>query len=117
VVRGYDLIELARAVRFPDVAHLLIRGHLPSAEEQTMFCAALGDQMGLPDGIVDVLRRLPKETAPIDALRTGISLLAGFEDPHLLADISPEAGEQGDPAAGPARSSESRSRLRRQIPG
>jgi citrate synthase len=94
VVRGYDLIELARTVRFPDVAHLLIRGHLPSPEEQTMFCAALGDQMGLPDGIVDILRRLPRETAPIDALRTGISLLAGFEDPHLLADTSPEADER-----------------------
>lgn len=94
VVRGYDLIELARTARFPDVAHLLFRGHLPSAEEQAVFCATLGDQMGLPDGIVDILRRLPRETAPVDALRTGISLLAGFEDPHLLADTSPEANER-----------------------
>jgi len=94
VIRGYDLIELARAVHFPDVAHLLIRDHLPSAEEQASFCAALGDQMGLPEGIVDILRRLPRETAPMDALRTGISLLAGFEDPHLLADTSPEANER-----------------------
>lgn len=38
--RGYDLIELARSVRFPDVAHLLIHGHLPSLEEQAAFCGA-----------------------------------------------------------------------------
>lgn len=94
VVRGYDLIELARRAHFPDVAHLLIRGHLPSPDEQAEFCGALGDQAGLPDGLVDVLRRLPRDTAPIDALRTGISVLAGFEDPHLLADTSPEATER-----------------------
>lgn len=94
VVRGYDLIELARTVHFPDVAHLLIRGHLPSPEEQVSFCQALGDQMGLPDGVVEILRRLPRDTAPMDALRTGLSLMAGFEDPHLLADTSPEANER-----------------------
>lgn len=94
VVRGYDLLELARTARFPDVAHLLIRGHLPSAEEQAAWCAALGDQAGLPDGILDVLRRLPGDTHPMDAQRTGLSLLAGYEDPHLLQDPSPEAAER-----------------------
>ena len=94
LVRGYDLIELARTVHFPDVAHLLIRGHLPSPEEQAAFCRSLGDQMGLPDGVLDILRRLPRDTAPMDALRTGLSLMAGFEDPHLLADPSAEANER-----------------------
>jgi len=94
LVRGYDLIELARTVHFPDIAHLLVRGHLPSPEEQAAFCQALGDQMGLPDGVIDILRRLPRETAPIDALRTGLSIMAGYEDPHSLADTSPEASER-----------------------
>jgi len=94
VVRGYDLIELARTAHFPDVAHLLIRGHLPSPEEQATFCGALGDQMGLPDGVVDILRRLPRDMTPIDALRTGLSLLAGWEDPARLSDTSREASER-----------------------
>lgn len=93
VVRGYDLMELARTVRYPDVAHLLLRGHLPSPEEQSAFCARLGDLSGLPDGVVDVFRRLPAGTAPIDALRTGLSLLAGYEDPGTLEDPSVEAAE------------------------
>jgi len=85
-VRGYDLIELARTVSFPDVAHLLIRGHLPNLTEQTSFCGALQTNAGLPEGVVDILRRLPRETSAMDALRTGLSLLAGYEDPHVLAD-------------------------------
>jgi citrate synthase len=94
LIRGYDLLELARTVRYPDVAHLLIRGHLPSADEQTMFCDAIANQSSLPEGMVDIFRRLPSQTAPIDALRTGLSLLAGFEEPSLLADPSPEANER-----------------------
>jgi citrate synthase len=94
VVRGYDLIELARTVRFPDVAHLLVRGHLPSPEEQAAFCRELADLAGLPDGVVDVLRRLPADTHPMDAQRTGLSLLAGYEDPQVLEDPSVEAAER-----------------------
>jgi citrate synthase len=85
-VRGYDLIELARTVHYPDVAHLLLRGHLPDPTEQASFCGALAGNAGLPDGVVDVFRRLPRETSTMDVLRTGLSLLAGFEDPHVLAD-------------------------------
>jgi citrate synthase len=93
-VRGYDLIELARTVHFPDVAHLLIRGHLPNLTEQASFCGTLGSRSGLPEGMIDILRRLPRETSAMDALRTGLSLLAGWEDPHVLADPSPEANER-----------------------
>jgi citrate synthase len=92
-VRGYDLIELARIVHLPDVAHLLIRGHLPNLTEQASFCGALATASGLPEGIVDIMRRLPRETSPMDALRTGLSLLAEWEDPHVLLDPSPEASE------------------------
>ena len=93
-VRGYDLIELARTASFPDVAHLLIRGHLPDAVEQVEFCDTLGGQSGLPEGMIDILRRLPRGTSPMDAQRTGLSLLAGWEDPHALVDVGPEANER-----------------------
>ena len=44
VIRGYDLIELARRVRYPDVAHLLIHGDLPDAAQQQRFCASLSQE-------------------------------------------------------------------------
>jgi len=37
VVRGYDLIELARRVHYADVAFLLIHGALPGPGKQAMF--------------------------------------------------------------------------------
>jgi citrate synthase len=91
VVRGYDLIELASGVRYPDVAHLLIYGSLPDARQQEAFCRALADNARLPDGLWEVLRSLPPDTVAMDALRTGLSVLAGFEDPEVLEDNGRDA--------------------------
>ena len=88
VVRGYDLIELARRVHYADVAFLLIHGALPGPGKQAMFANALGDGAVLPDGMRDLLLRLPPQTHPMDALRTGLSALAGSEDPARLDDTS-----------------------------
>ena len=88
VVRGYDLIELAQRVHYADVAFLLIHGALPGPGKQAMFANALGDGAVLPDGMRDLLLRLPPQTHPMDALRTGLSALAGSEDPAHLDDTS-----------------------------
>ncbi len=88
LVRGYDLIELAGAVGFTDVAHLLIHGELPSPGQDALFESALASECALPEGLIDLLRTLPPQTASMDALRTGLSALAGYEDPGVLADTS-----------------------------
>ena len=88
VVRGYDLIELAQRVHYADVAFLLIHGALPGRGKQSMFANALGDGAALPDGMLDLLRSLPSQIHPMDALRTGISALAGSEEPGRLEDTS-----------------------------
>jgi citrate synthase len=87
VIRGYDLIELARTVRFPDIAFLLIHGKMPTAGQQAMFCSALHDAAPLPEGMREVIRALPSSLDAMDALRTGLSALAGFEDPRVLEDV------------------------------
>ena len=86
VVRGYDLIELAQRVHYADVAFLLIHGALPGPGKQSMFANALGDGAVLPPGMLELLRSLPAQIHPMDALRTGISALAGSEDPQRLED-------------------------------
>jgi citrate synthase len=91
VVRGYDLIELARSSTYADVAHLLLFDHLPSDEERAAFARQLGDHAHLPEGVADILRRLPSDTVAMDALRSGLSILAGFENAEVLADHSREA--------------------------
>lgn len=91
VVRGYDLIELAQRVHYPDVAHLLIHGRLPDAAGSQAFAARLAELAALPDGVTALLERFPSGMVAMDALRTGVSALAGWEDPELLDDRSPEA--------------------------
>jgi citrate synthase len=91
VVRGYDLIELARSSTYADVAYLLLFDHLPSDAERAAFARQLGDHAHLPEGVGDILRRLPSDTAAMDALRSGLSIIAGFENAEVLADHSREA--------------------------
>ena len=86
VVRGYDLTELAQRAHYADVAYLLIHGSLPGPGKRSMFANALGDGAMLPRAMQHVVEALPRRMPPLDALRTGISALAGFEPPELLED-------------------------------
>ncbi len=91
VVRGYDLIELARKRPYLDVAYLLLYEKLPEADESAAFRETLRQESSLPDEVYRLLALLPRTTDPMDALRTGLSFLAGYEDPAFLADPSREA--------------------------
>src|SRR3954454_15267063 len=75
VYRGYDIHELANNASFEDVAYLLWVGHLPTASELADFRAKLDDRRTLPDAAIEILRQLPADAQPMDALRTGISSL------------------------------------------
>jgi len=80
VYRGYDIHELAGKASFEEVAHLLWIGHLPSRQELNGLQSKLEANRELPSRVIDVLKSLPAETAPMDALRTGVSAL-GAVDP------------------------------------
>src|SRR3954452_17196868 len=83
VYRGYDIHELAGHASFEEVAHLLWIGHLPSRQELSQFQAKLEANRDLPPRVIDVLRQLPGETAPMDALRTGLSALGAVDPSHF----------------------------------
>ncbi len=91
IVRGYDLIELAQKKQYTEVAHLLIKGHLPSHEEHEQFVNQLREKGKIPSPVNELMRLLPRNTHVMDAQRTIVSFLAGFEDPEFLKDTSPEA--------------------------
>jgi citrate synthase len=73
VYRGYDIHDLAHSTTFEEVASLLWSGHLPTRAELEDFHAQLLAARHLPAAVVDLLRTLPPETAPMDALRTAVS--------------------------------------------
>lgn len=91
IVRGYDLIELAQNLNYTDVAYLVIYGQLPTEAQGREFCETLAEQCEIPEELYQLFEMMPKSTVAMDALRTGISFLAGFEDPALLNDNSREA--------------------------
>lgn len=75
VYRGYDIHELAGKASFEEVAYLLWVGRLPNERELADFLGKLDANRSLPEGMIEILRQLPPETAPMDALRTGVSAL------------------------------------------
>jgi 2-methylcitrate synthase/citrate synthase II len=77
--RGYDVHELAQRVSFEEVAWLLLRGELPDTAQDEGFREELIAARHLPPPVIQMLRLLPKDMHPVDALRTGVSMLAGFE--------------------------------------
>jgi citrate synthase len=83
VYRGYDIHELAGKATFEEVAHLLWVGHLPKRAELADLQHTMQENRSLPAPVIDILRLLPKETAPMDALRTGLSALGAVDPGHF----------------------------------
>ncbi len=76
---GYDINELAGKVSYEEVVYLLHYNRLPNRKELTELKATLAGDRELPKGIVDILQTLPKDTPPMDAIRTAISALGCFD--------------------------------------
>jgi 2-methylcitrate synthase/citrate synthase II len=77
--RGYDIHEMAEQASFEEVAFLLLNGELPSKEQLGKFSREVATRRELPAPVVKLLRLMPRETHPMDMLRTGVSMLASFD--------------------------------------
>lgn len=77
--RGYDIKDLAAECTFEEVAFLLLKGHLPNADELTLYQAKLKSLRGLPDKVKIVLEEIPADDHPMDVIRTGCSILGNLE--------------------------------------
>jgi 2-methylcitrate synthase/citrate synthase II len=80
--RGYDIHEMAEKANFEEVAYLLLNGELPNQEQLVGFSRQIAQERAVPKEVLDGLRLMPKNTHPMDMLRTGVSMLAPF-DPEL----------------------------------
>ena len=88
--RGYDIRDLAAHCEFEEVAHLLVHGKLPNAQELAAYKASLRPLRSLPAAVKQALELLPPSTHPMDVLRTGVS---------VLGCVLPEALDHGDAGA------------------
>ena len=76
---GYNIDELAGKVSYEEVVHLLHHNHLPNRKELDELKATLAGFRELPQGIIDIIKKLPKSTPPMHAIRTGVSALGCFD--------------------------------------
>jgi citrate synthase len=76
---GYDINELAGKVSYEEVVHLLHHNHLPNRKELNELKATLAGFRDLPKGVIDIIKKFPKDAAPMHALRTAVSALGCFD--------------------------------------
>lgn len=77
--RGYDITELAQHASFEEVAFLLIHGELPTQSELKEYHKKLKKLRGIPMALKTVLEQIPKDTHPMDVMRTGCAMLGTLE--------------------------------------
>lgn len=87
--RGYPVGELVERATYDEVAYLLLHGDLPNREQFAAFQGRLAAARTLPGPLLDLLRALPRDVVPMDAVRTSVSILAHY-DPDT-EDSSPTA--------------------------
>lgn len=81
VYRGYNIEDLAEHSTFEETSYLILYGKLPTRAELARWNDRVVQARSVPDYLLDALRRTPKETHPMAALRTAVSIL-GCHDPH-----------------------------------
>src|SRR3989442_1728392 len=89
IYRGIDIHDLATNSSFEEVVFLLWNGRLPRREELHAFRASLAAQRRVPDAVLDLVRRMPRDTDPMAMLRTATSALSAFD--RDAEDTGPEA--------------------------
>jgi len=88
--RGFDIVDLAAHCEFEEVAHLLVQGRLPNAQELSAYKQRLVSLRWLPPEVKLALELLPPCAHPMDVLRTGVS---------VLGCVRPEPSDQGESGA------------------
>lgn len=77
--RGYDILEFATKSEFEEIAYLIVHEKLPNKKELEAYKAKLKSYRDIPAAVKTVLEQLPKETHPMDVMRTGCSALGCIE--------------------------------------
>src|SRR5471032_1526767 len=93
--RGYDILDVATACEFEEIAYLLVHGKLPTQAQLTGYKATLKSLREVPASLKTVLEQLPASAHPMDVMRTAVSAL-GCEMPEKDDHNHPGARDIAD---------------------
>lgn len=80
--RGYRIEDLAKYSTFEEITFLLWYGRLPKRDELSKFKSTLVSFRWIPDELINLMKKVPKNAHPMDILKIGISAAATY-DPEL----------------------------------
>lgn len=76
--RGYPIVDLAQHSTFEEVSWVLINGELPNAEQMACFDAELRANRRVKYNVRDIMKFLPIDGHPMEALQTCVASLGMF---------------------------------------
>src|SRR5439155_345735 len=76
--RGYDIADLAEHATFPEIAHLLIYGHLPTAAEREGFRTRLTRHSLVHEDMKKFFEGFPPSAHPMSVLSAMIASLSAY---------------------------------------
>jgi citrate synthase len=83
--RGYDVKILAEHSNFEEVSYLLLKGQMPTKAQLDGFIGELRNHRRLKFRIVELLKTLPEDGHPMEALVATLSAVSMFY-PHSIMD-------------------------------
>jgi len=87
--RGYAAQDLCARCDFEEVAYLILNKELPNKKQLKEFKKELSKEITLSKNLIDILKKIPKKSHPMDVARTAVSVM-GLEDKETR-DNSPKA--------------------------
>ena len=75
IYQGYDIHDLAEHSTFEEVVFLLWNGCLPTQDELNAHSERLRRNYDVPPQVMELMKQYPKESDPMDVLRTAVSSL------------------------------------------
>jgi 2-methylcitrate synthase len=86
---GYAAQDLCARCDFEEVAYLILNKELPNKKQIKEFKKELSKEVTLSKNLIDILKKIPKNSHPMDVARTAVSVM-GLEDKETK-DNSPKA--------------------------
>ncbi|MEZ5307361.1 MAG: citrate synthase [Pyrinomonadaceae bacterium] len=87
IYQGYDIHDLAENSNFEEVIYLLWNGKLPTSSELDALKSEIREHYAIPATILDFMKAFPKESSPMDVLRTCVSSLAFYDKEGCQTDF------------------------------
>ena len=74
--RGYAAQDLCARCDFEEVAYLILNKELPNKKQLKEFKKELSKEIILSKNLINILKKIPKSSHPMDVARTAVSVMA-----------------------------------------